>query len=65
MFYCNLPVISDCSAKCIWLQRACYLSDNPLKEETVEGEKSQYTLPDGSVIEVKFNTGFWKEKCHW
>lgn len=33
-------------------ERACYLSDNPLKEETVEGEKSQYTLPDGSVIEI-------------
>lgn len=23
-------------------ERACYLSDNPLKEETVEGEKSNY-----------------------
>jgi hypothetical protein len=25
---------------------------NPLKEESMEGEKSQYTLPDGSSIEV-------------
>lgn len=33
-------------------QRACYLSLNPLKEETVEGEKSQYQLPDGSTIEL-------------
>jgi len=33
-------------------QRACYLSLNPLKEESMESEKSQYTLPDGSSIEV-------------
>lgn len=33
-------------------QRACYLSLNPLKEESMEGEKSQYTLPDGSFIEL-------------
>ncbi|CAG2190000.1 ACTR1 [Mytilus edulis] len=33
-------------------QRACYLSLNPLKEESMEGEKSQYTLPDGSSIEL-------------
>jgi hypothetical protein len=36
----------------IYFQRACYLSLNPLKEESMEGEKSQYTLPDGSSIEV-------------
>ncbi|XP_033756370.1 alpha-centractin [Pecten maximus] len=33
-------------------ERACYLSINPLKEESMEAEKSQYTLPDGSSIEV-------------
>lgn len=33
-------------------ERACYLSINPLKEESMEAEKSQYTLPDGSHIEV-------------
>ncbi|KAL5022846.1 hypothetical protein ScPMuIL_002001 [Solemya velum] len=33
-------------------ERACYLSINPLKEESVETEKSQYTLPDGSTIEI-------------
>jgi len=33
-------------------QRSCYLSINPLKEESMEAEKSHYTLPDGSVIEV-------------
>lgn len=33
-------------------QKACYLSLNPLKEESMEGEKSMYTLPDGSSIEL-------------
>ena len=36
----------------VLLQRACYLSINPLKEESMEAEKSQYTLPDGSTVEV-------------
>ncbi|KAK3095996.1 hypothetical protein FSP39_021825, partial [Pinctada imbricata] len=33
-------------------EKACYLSDNPLKEESLEAEKGQYTLPDGSTIEI-------------
>ncbi|KAJ8316939.1 hypothetical protein KUTeg_004843 [Tegillarca granosa] len=33
-------------------ERACYLSINPLKDETVDAEKSQYMLPDGSQIEI-------------
>lgn len=35
-----------------FFQRACYLSINPQKEETMETEKSSYTLPDGSSLEV-------------
>lgn len=34
------------------LQRACYLSINPQKDDTLETEKAQYYLPDGSTIEV-------------
>lgn len=33
-------------------ERACYLASNPLKEETIETEKFQYILPDGSCLEV-------------
>lgn len=33
-------------------EKACYLSINPLKEESMETEKAQYTLPDGSCIEI-------------
>ncbi|PKU27852.1 hypothetical protein llap_21844 [Limosa lapponica baueri] len=33
-------------------ERACYLSINPQKDETLETEKAQYYLPDGSTIEV-------------
>jgi hypothetical protein len=33
-------------------EKACYLSKNPQKEETVESEKVQYQLPDGSMLEV-------------
>ena len=33
-------------------QRTCYLSINPLKEESVDTEKVQYTLPDGNTVEV-------------
>lgn len=36
----------------IFSQRACYLSINPQKDETLETEKAQYYLPDGSTIEV-------------
>merc|ERR1739838_78653 len=33
-------------------EKACYLSINPQKEETVETERAKYTLPDGSAVEV-------------
>lgn len=33
-------------------EKACYLSINPLKEESMETEKAQYMLPDGSTIEI-------------
>ncbi|KAK1332785.1 hypothetical protein QTO34_006316 [Cnephaeus nilssonii] len=33
-------------------QRACYLSINPQKDEALETEKVQYTLPDGSMLDV-------------
>lgn len=33
-------------------QRACYLSINPQKDEALETEKVQYTLPDGSTLDV-------------
>lgn len=35
------------------LQRACYLSLNPQKDETLETEKAQYVLPDGSTLNVR------------
>jgi len=33
-------------------ERACYLSSNPIKEETAQPEKFTYTLPDGTNIEL-------------
>lgn len=33
-------------------ERACYLALNPQKEESMEGERVQYVLPDGSMLEV-------------
>ncbi|NWX94768.1 ACTY protein, partial [Nothoprocta pentlandii] len=33
-------------------QRACYLSINPQKDEALETERVQYTLPDGSALDV-------------
>ncbi|XP_013390830.1 beta-centractin [Lingula anatina] len=33
-------------------ENACYLSINPQKDETMQTEKAQYTLPDGSVLEI-------------
>ncbi|KAG8141241.1 hypothetical protein E2320_006882 [Naja naja] len=33
-------------------ERACYLSGNPQKDEALETEKVQYTLPDGSTLDV-------------
>ena len=51
-----------------FLQRTCYLSINPLKEESVDTEKVQYTLPDGNIVEVNFVSARWnvdkeKSKC--
>lgn len=33
-------------------EKACYLSNNPIKEESVEIEQINYTLPDGNVIKI-------------
>ncbi|XP_023952408.1 beta-centractin [Bicyclus anynana] len=33
-------------------ERACYLSPNPLKEEAMDSERAQYTLPDGTQLEI-------------
>lgn len=33
-------------------ERSCYLASNPQREETMETEKAQYTLPDGSTLEI-------------
>lgn len=33
-------------------EKACYLANNPVKEESAEHEQINYTLPDGSVIKV-------------
>uniref|UniRef100_A0A669DJ79 Actin related protein 1B n=2 Tax=Oreochromis TaxID=8139 RepID=A0A669DJ79_ORENI len=33
-------------------ERACYLSLNPQKDETLETEKAQYVLPDGSTLNI-------------
>lgn len=33
-------------------ERACYLATSPHKEETTDTEKAQYTLPDGSTLEI-------------
>lgn len=35
-------------------ERACYLAINPQKEETTETETFQYSLPDGSILDVSF-----------
>jgi centractin len=34
------------------LQHACYVAVNPQKEETTEVERANYTLPDGTTIEI-------------
>ena len=50
----KLLVLSRNDSISIYLfQKACYLSINPLKEESMETEKAQYMLPDGSTIEVR------------
>ncbi|CAK1555950.1 unnamed protein product [Leptosia nina] len=33
-------------------ERACYLSSNPLKEEAMDSERAQYSLPDGTQLEI-------------
>ncbi|CAF1014424.1 unnamed protein product [Brachionus calyciflorus] len=33
-------------------ERACYLSSNPIKEDTNQPEKQPFVLPDGSVIDL-------------
>lgn len=33
-------------------ERACFLSNNPVKEETSQPEKLAYQLPDGQIIEL-------------
>lgn len=35
-------------------ERACYLSSNPVKEDSTQTEKQTFVLPDGSVIDVFF-----------
>lgn len=44
-------------------QRTCYLSINPLREESLETEKMQYTLPDGNVVEVSFDKILQQTLC--
>lgn len=34
-------------------ERVCYLSPTAQKDDGGQGEKSQFTLPDGTTIEVK------------
>lgn len=36
-------------------EKCCYLANQPLKEETMDSEKFQFTLPDGSKLEVKIS----------
>lgn len=33
-------------------ERACYLSSNPVKEDTTQPDKQPFVLPDGSVIDL-------------
>lgn len=42
-------------------ERACYLANNPQKEESIETEKFKYVLPDGSHLEVNISIigEFW------
>lgn len=50
MCWAGLTLSNRVSPSC--LQRACYLSLNPQKDETLETEKAQYVLPDGSTLNV-------------
>lgn len=33
-------------------EKACYLANNPQREETMDTEKAHYTLPDGTTLEI-------------
>lgn len=35
-------------------EKACYLSCNPQKEESIDTENIMYTLPDGNTFDVTF-----------
>lgn len=48
---------------CLSFQRACYLSLNPQKDETLETEKAQYVLPDGSTLNVRSKQRFGYTPC--
>jgi centractin len=39
-------------------ERVCFLSPTAQKDETGQGDKSQFTLPDGTSIEVRLNLFF-------
>lgn len=55
-------------------EKACYIAQNPQKEESMENEKGSYMLPDGSTIElckarfrapeVLFKPVIIGEECH-
>ena len=34
------------------LQKVCFVSINPQKEDSIDPEKSAYVLPDGNILEV-------------
>ena len=39
-------------------ERVCYLATNPQREESVDTERLQYQLPDGSTVEVSLHIQF-------
>lgn len=48
----QVSLLRSASECALPIQRACYLSINPQKDEALETEKVQYTLPDGSTLDV-------------
>lgn len=56
---CGFPGCSLLSVVPCPPQRACYLSINPQKDEALETEKVQYTLPDGSMLDVSCQVWPW------
>ncbi|XP_041368522.1 beta-centractin [Gigantopelta aegis] len=48
----NFHTSAEFEAVKVIKEKLCYLSLNPLKEESSETEKIQYTLPDGNIIEI-------------